>query len=185
MLGKDYRGQVCSVAGTLEIVGERWTLLVLRDVFLGVRRFDDLQQDLGVARNVLATRLDGLVAAGILERVRYQDRPLRHEYRLTEKGVELWPVIVEIMLWGDRHLAASGGPPLVLRHRGCGGTLVQRRLCSKCGAGLDIRDVAAEPGPGATGRGPLRLRRRSDDAVETAATPPGGSDRRSAATTTR
>ncbi|HEY2140890.1 MAG TPA: helix-turn-helix domain-containing protein [Solirubrobacteraceae bacterium] len=148
MLRSDYTTQNCSIAGALELVGERWTLLVLRDVFLGVRRFDALQRELGVARNVLASRLDRLVAEGLLKKIPYQERPLRNEYRLTEKGLDLWPVIVELMHWGDRHLAEQG-PPIVIRHRGCGGRLGERRICERCGEPLGVRDVRAEPGPGA------------------------------------
>jgi DNA-binding HxlR family transcriptional regulator len=118
-------------------------------VFLGVRRFDDLQRGLSVARNVLSARLDRLVAEGVLERAPYQERPLRHEYRLTEKGLDLWPVIVELLQWGDRHAAPAAGPPIVLRHRDCGGLLGERRICSGCGQPLGIRDVRAEAGPGA------------------------------------
>jgi DNA-binding HxlR family transcriptional regulator len=149
MLGSDYSDQNCSIARTLELVGERWTILVLRDVFLGVRRFDALQRDLGVARNVLAARLDRLVAEDILEKVPYQERPLRHEYRLTEKGLDLWPVIVELLRWGDRYAAPSAGPPILLRHRDCGGLLGNHRICERCGQPLGARDVRAELGPGA------------------------------------
>src|SRR5205823_14777410 len=113
MLGKDYAGQNCSIAGTLELIGERWTLLVLRDAFLGVRRFDDFQRDLGVARNVLAARLGRLVDEGVLERVAYQERPERFEYRLTEKGLDLWPVLATLMQWGDQHVM-GGRAPVVL-----------------------------------------------------------------------
>lgn len=148
MLGTDYKGQNCSIARTLELVGERWTLLVLRDAFLGVRRFDLLQRNLGVARNVLAARLERLVSEGILERLPYQERPVRHEYRLTEKGLDLWPVIVELLRWGDRYAAPEAGPPIVIRHRDCGGELGEHRLCTQCGARLEVRDVRAEPGPG-------------------------------------
>jgi DNA-binding HxlR family transcriptional regulator len=149
MLGTNYKGQNCSIARTLELVGERWTILVLRDVFLGVRRFDGLQQGLGIARNVLALRLERLVGEGILEKVPYQQRPVRHEYRLTDKGLDLWPVIVELMQWGDRYTAPEQRAPVVLRHKGCGGTLGERRICSGCGELLGVRDVRAEPGPGA------------------------------------
>jgi DNA-binding HxlR family transcriptional regulator len=149
MLGSDYKGQNCSVARTLELVGERWTILVLRDVFLGRRRFDQIQQSLGVARNVLAARLDRLVGEGILEKVPYQERPVRHEYRLTAKGVDLWPVTVELLRWGDRYTAPDAGPPIVLRHKGCGGELGERRVCMRCGESLQASDVRAEPGPGA------------------------------------
>jgi DNA-binding HxlR family transcriptional regulator len=153
VLGSDYKNQNCSIARALELVGERWTILVLRDVFLGVRRFEDIQRDLGVARNVLSTRLDRLVEEGILEKVLYQERPPRHEYRLTEKGLDLWPAIDELRRWGDRYAAPAAGPPVVIRHRGCEGELGERRVCTSCGALLGLRDVRAEPGPGAgTGR---------------------------------
>jgi DNA-binding HxlR family transcriptional regulator len=149
MLGNDYKGLNCSVARALELVGERWSILVLRDVFLGRRRFDEMQRDLGLARNVLAARLDRLVGEGILEKVPYQERPVRHEYRLTEKGLDLWPVIVELMQWGDRYAAPAAGPPIVIRHKGCGGILGERRICTRCGQPLGVRDVRGEAGPGA------------------------------------
>ena len=148
MLGRSYDSQVCSVAGALEVVGERWTLLILRDAFLGVRRFDDFQRSLGAARNVLQTRLERLVDEGILERRRYQERPPRHEYRLTEKGVDLWPVIVALMQWGDRHVYPDG-PPVVIEHRDCGGAVDAHRSCRRCGEALEARDVRPRPGPGA------------------------------------
>jgi DNA-binding HxlR family transcriptional regulator len=148
MLGNDYREQNCSIARALELVGERWTILVLRNVFLGVRRFDALQRELGVARNVLASRLDRLVGEEVLEKVPYSERPPRYEYRLTDKGLDLWPVIVELLQWGDRY-AAPNGPPIVIRHKGCGGALGERRICTRCGEPLGARDVRAEPGPGA------------------------------------
>jgi DNA-binding HxlR family transcriptional regulator len=148
VLGRTYEGQTCSVASALEIVGERWTLLVLRDAFLGVRRFDDFQRSLGVARNVLQSRLERLIEAGLLERRLYQERPPRHEYRLTEKGIDLWPAIVALMQWGDRHLYPAG-PPVVLEHRDCGGSVDGHRICSRCGTPLGARDVRPRPGPGA------------------------------------
>ena len=143
MLHNTYDGQVCSIARALELVGERWTLLILRDAFLGVRRFDDFQRSLGIARNVLNTRLQRLVEAGLLERSRYQERPERFEYRLTEMGVDLWPTIVSLMKWGDRHLAGDEGPPVLLRHKGCGGTIDDRRVCESCGAQMSARDAEA------------------------------------------
>jgi DNA-binding HxlR family transcriptional regulator len=149
MLGNDYKGQNCSIARTLELVGERWTVLVLRDVFLGIRRFDAIQHNLGLARNVLAARLDRLVAEGVLEKALYQERPPRHEYRLSEKGLDLWPVIVELLRWGDRYAAPAAGPPIVLRHRDCGGLMDEWRICENCGKPLGPRDVRAERGPGA------------------------------------
>ncbi len=144
MLGNDYPDQNCSIARTLEIVGERWSLLVLRNVFLGVHRFDALQRDLGVARNILAARLERLVGEGILEKAPYQERPPRHEYRLTEKGLDLWPIFVELLRWGDRHAAGPEGPPVLLRHRDCGGLLGDHRICERCGEPLALRNISAE-----------------------------------------
>ena len=141
MLHNTYEGQVCSIARTLEVVGERWTLLILRDAFLGVKRFDDFQRSLGVARNVLNTRLQRLVDEGLLEKRRYQERPERFEYRLTEKGFDLWPTLVTLMKWGDRHMAGEEGPPVDLTHKGCGGVVDDRRMCADCGAFLTARDV--------------------------------------------
>ena len=146
MLGNSYDNQVCSIARSLELIGERWTILIVRDAFLGIRRFDELQRSLGVARNVLQNRLERLVEHGILERVRYQERPERFEYRLTEKGLDLWPVLVSLISWGDRH-AAPEGPAIILEHRDCGGPVNDRRICEKCGALLGPRDVQARPGP--------------------------------------
>jgi DNA-binding HxlR family transcriptional regulator len=158
MLGNDYSTQTCSIAGALEVVGERWSLLIVRDVFLGLRRFDQIQANLGIARNVLQARLTRLVEQGVLERRLYQERPPRHEYRLTEKGLDLWPTVVALMQWGDRHATPAGGPPVLLEHRGCGGAVDQHRICAKCGARLSVRDAHALPGPGASADHPLHLR---------------------------
>jgi DNA-binding HxlR family transcriptional regulator len=152
MLPRTYEEQNCSVARALEVLGDRWTLLVIRDAFLGVRRFDDFQRDLGVARNVLSDRLQRLVDEGLLERRRYQERPERFEYRLSQKGIDLWPAIVTLMKWGDRYYAPPEGPPRVVRHRGCGGEVTDHLRCAKCGAELSARDVVSEPGPGASAR---------------------------------
>jgi DNA-binding HxlR family transcriptional regulator len=144
MLGRSYDNLNCSVARALEAIGERWTILILRDAFLGVRRFDDFQKDLGIARNVLQTRLEHLVDDGIMERSPYQDRPVRYEYRLTQKGLDLWPIIVAMLGWGDTY-AAPDGPPLRITHRGdCGGAVTDRGICSVCGAVLNAREVSAE-----------------------------------------
>jgi DNA-binding HxlR family transcriptional regulator len=147
VLHRTYEGQQCSIARTLELVGERWTLLILRDVFLGVRRFDDFQRNLGIARNVLTDRLARLGDEGILERWPYQERPERFEYRLTAKGRDLWPVLHALVTWGDTH-AAPHGPPRRFLHRGCGGKVTDRRTCARCGAELDVRDVEVRDGPG-------------------------------------
>jgi DNA-binding HxlR family transcriptional regulator len=142
VLRADYTGQDCSIARTLELIGERWTILILRDVFLGTYRFEELQRGLGVARNVLQTRLERLVDEGILRRVQYQERPPRHEYRLTRKGTDLWPVLVALLKWGDRHVSPDGGP-IVIEHRGCGGEIDDRRRCSRCGSDLEAWEVVA------------------------------------------
>jgi DNA-binding HxlR family transcriptional regulator len=147
VLPRTYEGQVCSVARTLEAMGDRWTMLVIREAFLGTRRFDDYQRNLGVARNVLADRLARLVDDGILRRRRYQERPERFEYLLTEKGLDLWPALVSLMKWGDKH-AAPDGPPLLILHRGCGGELNERLVCERCGEPVDARGSEARPGPG-------------------------------------
>jgi DNA-binding HxlR family transcriptional regulator len=155
MLGNDYKTQACSLAGALEVVGERWSLLIVRDVFLGLRRFDQIQANLGIARNVLQARLERLIEQGVLERSLYQERPPRYEYRLTEKGIDLWPTVVSLMQWGDRHTPPTGGPAVVLEHRGCGGRVDEHRTCEKCGERLTARESRAIPGPGATPEHPL------------------------------
>jgi DNA-binding HxlR family transcriptional regulator len=147
MLNRDYAGQNCSIAGTLELIGERWTLLILRDAFHRVRRFEDFQRRLGIARNVLSNRLQTLVDAGILERRLYQEHPARYEYRLTEKGIDLWPVLMALVHWGDKYLA-EGGPPVLIEHRNCGGLVDEHLMCERCGAPLTARDTAPREGPG-------------------------------------
>jgi DNA-binding HxlR family transcriptional regulator len=160
MLGSDYNGQACNIAAALEVVGERWSLLIVREVFLGVRRFEEMQADLGIARNVLQTRLTRLLENGVLERRLYQERPPRYEYLLTEKGIDLWPTIVALMRWGDEHATRPGGPPVLLEHRDCGGAVDEHRICEACGARLSARDVSARPGPGAVPNHPLVRRAR-------------------------
>lgn len=147
MRWRDIGGVPCSVARTLSVVGDRWTLLVLRDCFLGVRRFDDFQARLGATSHVLADRLRKLVEAGVLDRVPYQERPPRFEYRLTEKGRDLYPVIAALVRWGDRWMAGDDGPPLELRHRPCGHRTTPELACSECGEPLDPRDLEVRPGP--------------------------------------
>ena len=148
MLPRTYPDQYCSIAGTLEVVGDRWTLLVIREAFRGTSRFDDFLARIGLARTVLTDRLNRLVDEQILERVRYQQRPDRYEYRLTDKGLDLFPVIVSLMAWGDRYVM-GGRPPLVFHHRDCGGAVTDRRLCGRCGQELGPREIEPRPGPGA------------------------------------
>lgn len=164
MLPRTYTGQYCSIAGTLEVVGDRWTLLVIREAFRGTSRFDDFLDRIGLARTVLTDRLSRLVDEQILERVRYQQRPDRYEYRLTPKGLDLFPVIVSLMAWGDRYVM-GGRPPLVFVHRGCGGTVTDRRVCARCGQELDPRDVEPHPGPGAL-KGSRSTRRQPTHATQ-------------------
>jgi DNA-binding HxlR family transcriptional regulator len=147
VLPRSYDDQVCSIARALELVGDRWTLLVIREAFMGTRRFDDYQRNLGCARNVLTDRLNRLVETGVMRKLRYQERPPRYEYRLARKGVELWPAMMALMKWGDRHLAPDG-PPVRILHTGCGGELDERLRCDRCGADLGPLDVTADPGPG-------------------------------------
>jgi DNA-binding HxlR family transcriptional regulator len=138
----------CSVARTMEVVGERWAMLVVKDVFLGVTRFDDLQRDLGIARNVLAERLDSLVEQELLERRAYRERPVRHEYVLTPKGRDLAAPLLAIMAWGDRWESGKAGPPVQLRHDGCGEITRPEVVCSCCGEPLTAESVTAHAGPG-------------------------------------
>lgn len=140
---------ICSVAQTLEIVGERWALLVLREAYLDTTRFDDLQANIGCARNILSDRLRKLVANGILERSRYNDRPPRFDYRLTQRGLDLYPAIIALMRWGDRYLATERGPAIVLEHNACGRQTTPRFVCSHCGEPLEAPETKALIGPGA------------------------------------
>ncbi len=147
----------CSVARALSIVGDRWTLLVLRDCFFGVRRFEEFEARLGIARHVLADRLKKLTQAGVLEKVAYQERPRREEYRLTEKGRDLHPVMVMLAQWGDRHMAGKDGPPLERVHKLCGKVMDMVPVCSECGEPVLARDVSVHARPGSDERAlPLR-----------------------------
>ena len=134
----------CSIARTLEVIGEWWSMLVVREAFNGVRRFDEFQSRLGIARNVLATRLQGLVEHGILDRRLYQERPERYEYRLTEKGRDLYPVLISMMRWGDRWECPESGPPVRLVHEKCGHEADPALVCTSCGDRLVPREMRAE-----------------------------------------
>jgi DNA-binding HxlR family transcriptional regulator len=152
MLGRTYEGQNCSAARALELVGERWSLLIIRDaIFGGTTRFADFQRGLGLARNILAARLDRFVEEGIMERRLYSERPPHYEYVLTEKGRDLQPVVLALTRWGDRW-AAPAGPPVLFEHSDCGGHLEQQLVCSACAATATGEQVASRPGPGATVR---------------------------------
>ncbi|WP_179404193.1 winged helix-turn-helix transcriptional regulator [Burkholderia guangdongensis] len=138
----------CSVARALAVLGDRWTMLILRNAFLGCRRFDAFQAQLGLTRHVLAERLARLVDEGVLEKRAYQARPPRHEYRLTDKGRDLYPALLALLAWGDRWKSDAAGPPLQLRHRHCGKLMRAVTVCSECGEPLDPRDVQPEIAPG-------------------------------------
>lgn len=143
----------CSVARTLEVVGDRWSLLIIRDAFYGLTRFEELQSELGIARNVLTVRLAKLVDRGVLTKVPYSDRPDRFEYRLTDKGRDLLPVVLTLMAWGDRWEAEASGPPVHLTHRTCGHRDVHAEVhCSACGEALRPRDLRTDPVPVAGAR---------------------------------
>lgn len=146
-LGKNYEGQNCSLASALEVIGERWTLLIVRDALYGVRRFGDFQAHLDIPKAVLSQRLAALVAAGILERRRYQDSPPRDEYVLTPRGRELWVPVLALAAWGERHLAERG-PRRLFHHVTCGTRLEQVSFCPSCGRHVAPEEVELRPGPG-------------------------------------
>lgn len=144
---KSFADVHCSVAQCLEVVGEWWTMLIVRDAFLGVTRFDEFQHRLGISRNILNHRLNSLADHGVLEKSLYSERPSRYEYRLTPKGRDLWPVLAAMRQWGDKH-AAPDGPPVVTVHAACGHVTEAVMTCSSCGERLTSHDVRVIPGPG-------------------------------------
>lgn len=145
----------CSVAQSLEIIGEWWTPLILRDAFLGVTRFSDFQERLGIARNILSARLDNLIDHGVMKKVPYQDHPPRFDYKLTEKGRDLWLVVAALREWGDRWEAPEG-PPVSMVHRTCGHVTHIVPTCSECGEVLSPFDLKAVRGAGAGASSPVR-----------------------------
>jgi len=142
-------GEACSLARTVSVIGDRWTLLILRDCFLRVRRFEEFQARLGITRPILASRLRKLVKDFVLAKVPYQERPLRYEYRLTQKGLDLHPIVMSIVHWGDVHMSGKKGRPLLHQHTSCGKTFDPVTVCSECGEPLDPRQVHVHRGPGA------------------------------------
>ncbi|SCL23443.1 DNA-binding transcriptional regulator, HxlR family [Micromonospora pallida] len=139
--------QACSLARALDIVGDRWTLLIVRDALLGVTRFDGFLRNLGIARNILTDRLNTLVGTGVLDRTPYQDRPVRHEYHLTDRGRELLPVVLAVTQWGERHLADPADPSRLVEHRECGGSARATVICTDCGRPLAPTEVSSRPSP--------------------------------------
>ena len=149
VLQRDYPDEVCSIARALEVVGERWTLLILRDAVGGAERFEEFQHSLGIASNVLTSRLKRLCEEGVLQRLPDPDRPGRPRYVLTDKGRELAPVLLVLMKWGDRHYPTAGGPPRLTLHAGCGGSVGADLRCDRCGRLAGPGEVELHPGPGA------------------------------------
>jgi DNA-binding HxlR family transcriptional regulator len=147
----------CSIARTLDVVGEWWTLLILRDAFLGTRRFDDFQSSLGLARSVLTARLQKLTEHGVLERRPYSEHPPRYEYHLTAKGRALFPVIASMLRWGDDWAPAPGGPPRILVHDSCGQITQPVLTCPHCHGEVSAANTHSEPGPGSQRALPLAI----------------------------
>lgn len=147
----DFSAVNCSVAAALAIVGEKWTLLVLREAFFGLTRFDEMQEAIGCARNILSNRLATLVESGLLERTSYQQEGQRQrpEYRLTQQGVELFPVVIALMNWGDRWLAKAGNAPIEIRHKECTSPIHVELRCARGHGPLNANETFATPGPGA------------------------------------
>ncbi len=137
----------CSIARALSVVGDRWTMMIVRDVFLGIRRFDAMQKDLDLTPHRLSHRLGKLVRDGILARVEYEKRPRRFEYRLTEKGIDLFPLIVVLNTWGDRWMAGRSGAPIELVHRNCGRAIKPALTCPSCKEKMVPREMSLRPGP--------------------------------------
>ena len=139
----DFQGMQCSIAQTLNLIGEWWTPLILRDIFYGIRRFEGLLAHLGISRNILTDRLQTLVDNGILERKPYQTNPERFEYMLTERGIDLYPILISLMAWGDRWLPGEEGPPVELIHKECGKPANPEIVCAHCHKAITARNVRA------------------------------------------
>jgi DNA-binding HxlR family transcriptional regulator len=160
MLGRTYEAEVCSIARALEVVGERWSVLIVRNaLFAGSTRFSDFQRSLGIATNVLKTRLDGFVDAGIMRRHQYSAQPELYEYLLTEKGRDLAPALIALTEWGDRW-AAPDGPPILYSHSPCGSAVAHEVVCEMCGRVHDPAEVRALPGPGMPAERVERMQQR-------------------------
>jgi DNA-binding HxlR family transcriptional regulator len=139
----------CSLARTVAVIGDRWTLLILRECFLRTRRFEEFQSRLGITRHLLSERLKKLVRFGVLRRVPYQDSPARYEYILTQRGLDLYPIVMAIVHWGDTHMVDERGRPLLHEHKSCGRLFNPVMICSECGEPIKARQVHVRAGPGA------------------------------------
>lgn len=143
----DLPEQPCLISRTLAVIGDRWTMLILRDCFGGVRKFDDFRENLGISRTIVAQRLALLVEEGVLDKRAYQERPTRYEYRLTAKGLDLYPLIIGMFDWGRRHYPLEAGLPVIHQHKACGKDFTAILSCSECGEEVTARDVLARAGP--------------------------------------
>ena len=150
----------CSLARSLAVIGDRWTLVILRDCFRGLSRFEQFQEQLGISRTIVTDRLATLVAEQVLEKVVYQERPLRHEYRLTQKGKDLYPVMMAIRQWGDVYCAGNAGPPNRFQHLDCGHTFDAVCTCSECGGEITADNVKMIPGPARPAKRPAEVTAR-------------------------
>jgi DNA-binding HxlR family transcriptional regulator len=139
----------CSIARAVDVIGQRWTPLIMRDLFAGMTKFEDIRRDLGIASNILAARLEDLKRHGVVERHLYQSKPARHEYVLTAKGRDLYPVIATMLAWGDKWLSEPDGPPALTVHADCGHVTTAKTVCAECGGELNAANAIAAPGPGA------------------------------------
>lgn len=148
MRWQDIKDVPCSIARAMSVIGDRWTLLILRDCFMGVKRFDQFQKRIGLTRHRLSDRLGRLVDEGILRKQPYQEKPVRYEYRLTRKGVELYPIIMTIVHWGDKWMDEDKGAPVEYLHQSCGHKMHAEVCCSECGEVLDPRTISPQIGPG-------------------------------------
>lgn len=144
---REFPRDTCPIGFALDRLGDRWTMLVLREAFFGVRRFEELRRNTGAARNILADRLGRLVDAGVLRRERYSERPPRDEYRLTEKGLDLYPLLIALAQWGQKWGELRLGPPTRLQHKDCGAVVEPQLTCPECGEPIDARSMRALPGP--------------------------------------
>ena len=149
----DTSGWPCNIARSADVLGDLWNVLLIREACLGTRRFDDFQRALGIGRSILTARLGGLVEEGLLDRVAYQTAPLRHEYRLTDKGRDAYTVLAAMASWGERWLTGPEGNPVLQRHTVCGQDMHAVVVCSECRTPIDVREVTARPGPGFPGDG--------------------------------
>ena len=145
----ELEAEPCSMARTIGVIGDRWTLLILRECFLRTRRFEGFQSALGITRHLLAERLKKLVRQGVLRRIPYQESPKRHEYILTQKGLDLYPIMMALVHWGDTHMVDERGRPLLHEHRTCGKMFDPVMVCSECSEPLSAKEVHVHPGPAA------------------------------------